>query len=67
MKGTASGKSVSIVHSDHYKTSFSYNWFDHTYKMQMYSRISGQFEKAVVRLFYASADGSRYAGSASRL
>ena len=50
MKGTASGKSVSIVHSDHYKTSFSYNWFDHTYKMQMYSRISGQFEKAVDEL-----------------
>ena len=50
MKGTASGKSVSIVHSGHYKTSFSYNWFDHTYKMQMYSRISGQFEMAVDEL-----------------
>ncbi len=50
MKGTASGKSVSIVHSDHYKTSFSYNWFDHTYKMQMYSRISGKFENTVDEL-----------------
>ncbi len=50
MKGAASGKSVSITHSDSYKTSFSYNWLDRTYKMQMYSRISGKFENTVDEL-----------------
>ena len=50
MKGAASGKSVSITHSDNYKTSFSYNWLDRTYKMQMYSRISGKFENTVDEL-----------------
>ena len=50
MKNTASGKSVSITHSDNYRTSFSYNWLDRTYKMQMYSRISGKFENTVDEL-----------------
>ena len=50
MKNAASGKSVSITHSDNYRTSFSYNWLDRTYKMQMYSRISGKFENTVDEL-----------------
>ena len=50
MQGTASGKTVSIVHSDHYKTSFRYDPQSRTYKMQMYSRISGKFENTVDEL-----------------
>ena len=50
MKGTFSGKSVSITHSDSYKTCFSYNWLDRTYKMQMYSRLSGKVENTVDEL-----------------
>ena len=47
MQGAASGKAVSITHSDHYKTSFRYDPQSRTYKMQMYSRISGKFENTV--------------------
>ena len=50
MKNAASGRSVSITHSDNYKTSFSYNWLDRTYKMQMYSRLSGKVENTVDEL-----------------
>ena len=50
MKGAASGKSVSITHSDSYKTSFTYNRWDSTYKMQMYSRLAGKFENTVDEL-----------------
>ncbi len=50
MKGAASGKTVSITHSDSYKTSFRYDSQSHTYKMQMYSRISGKFENTVDEL-----------------
>ena len=50
MKGAASGKSVSITHSDNYKTRFNYSWLDRTYKMQMYSRLAGKFETAVDEL-----------------
>ena len=37
-------------HSDHYKTSFRYDPQSRTYKMQMYSRISGKFENTVDEL-----------------
>lgn len=50
MQGAASGKAVSITHSDHYKTSFRYDPQSRTYKMQMYSRISGKFENTVDEL-----------------
>ena len=50
MQGTASGKTVSIVHSDSYKTSVRYDPQARTYKMQMYSRISGKFENTVDEL-----------------
>ena len=50
MKNAASGRSVSITHSDNYRTSFSYNWLDRTYKMQMYSRLSGKVENTVDEL-----------------
>ena len=50
MQGAASGKAVSITHSDHYKTSFRYDPQARTYKMQMYSRISGKFENTVDEL-----------------
>ena len=50
MQGAASGKTVSITHSDHYKTSFRYDPQARTYKMQMYSRISGKFENTVDEL-----------------
>ena len=50
MAGASSGKTVSITHSDNYKTSFRYDAQSHTYKMQMYSRISGKFENTVDEL-----------------
>ena len=50
MAGASSGKAVSITHSDHYKTSFRYDPQSRTYKMQMYSRISGKFENTVDEL-----------------
>ena len=50
MQGAAAGKTVSIVHSDSYKTSFRYDPQARTYKMQMYSRISGKFENTVDEL-----------------
>ena len=50
MQGAASGRTVSITHSDHYKTSFRYDPQARTYKMQMYSRISGKFENTVDEL-----------------
>ena len=50
MQGAASGKTVHITHSDSYKTSFSYDSHSSTYKMQMYSRISGKFENTVDEL-----------------
>ena len=50
MQGAASGRTVNIVHSDHYKTSFVYDRWDRTYKMSMYSRISSAFEDTVDEL-----------------
>ena len=50
MQGASSGRAVSITHSDHYKTSFRYDPQSRTYKMQMYSRISGKFENTVDEL-----------------
>ena len=50
MRGTASGRTVRIVHSDNYKTSFSYSALSRTYKMQMYSHAAGGFENTVDEL-----------------
>ena len=50
MRGTASGRTIRIVHSDNYKTSFTYNLLSRTYKMQMYSHAAGGFENAVDEL-----------------
>lgn len=50
MRGTASGRTIRIVHSDNYKTSFSYSVLSRTYKMQMYSHAAGGFENTVDEL-----------------
>ena len=50
MHGAASGRTVRIVHSDNYKTSFTYSLLSRTYKMQMYSHAAGGFENAVDEL-----------------
>ena len=50
MSGAASGKSIHIVHSDTYKTNFTYNRWDASYKMEMYSRAAGKFENTVDEL-----------------
>ena len=47
MSGAAAAKTINIVHSDSYKTTFSYNRWDHLYKMSMYSRAAGAFENTV--------------------
>ena len=46
----AAAKAINIVHSDSYKTTFSYNRWDHLYKMSMYSRADGAFENTVDEL-----------------
>ena len=38
------------MHSDNYKTSFSYSALSRTYKMQMYSHAAGGFENTVDEL-----------------
>ncbi len=50
MRGAASGRKISITHSDSYKTSFTYNLLSHTYKMQMYSRAAQAYENTVDEL-----------------
>ena len=50
MHGAASGKTVRIMHSDNYKTTFTYSAFSRTYKMQMYSHAAGGFENTVDEL-----------------
>ena len=50
MRGAASGKTVRIVHSDNYKTTFTYSVLSRTYKMQMYSHAAGGFENTVDEL-----------------
>ena len=50
MSGVAAAKTINIVHSDSYKTTFSYNRWDHLYKMSMYSRAAGAFENTVDEL-----------------
>ena len=50
MSGAAAAKTINIVHSDSYKTTFSYNRWDHLYKMSMYSRAAGAFENTVDEL-----------------
>ena len=50
MSGAAAAKTINIVHSDSYKTTFSYNRWEHLYKMSMYSRAAGAFENTVDEL-----------------
>ena len=50
MSGAAAAKTINIVHSDSYKTTFSYNRWDHLYKMSMYSRAASAFENTVDEL-----------------
>ena len=50
MSGAAAAKTINIVHSDSYKTTFSYNRWDRLYKMSMYSRADGAFENTVDEL-----------------
>ena len=37
LKGEPSAKKIAIVHSESYRTSFSYSGLSHTYAMQMYN------------------------------
>ena len=50
MKDAAVGKTVHIVHSDHYKTTFTYSLLSRSYKMQMYSRAADSFQNTVDEL-----------------
>ena len=50
MSGAAAAKTINIVHSDSYKTTFSYNRWERLYKMSMYSRAAGAFENTVDEL-----------------
>ena len=50
MSGAASGKSIDIVHSNNYKTSFRYDSGSRTYKMSMFSHAAGKFEDTVDEL-----------------
>ena len=50
VSGAAAAKTINIVHSDSYKTTFSYNRWEHLYKMSMYSRAAGAFENTVDEL-----------------
>ena len=45
MHRAASGRTVRIVHSDNYKTSFTYSLLSRTYKMQMYPGDSGDVQQ----------------------
>ena len=40
MRGTASGRTIRVVHSDNYKASFSYSALSRACKMQMGSRAA---------------------------
>ncbi|MGN0706735.1 MAG: DUF3048 domain-containing protein [Faecalibacterium sp.] len=50
MWGKPSGRTVEIVHSEHYKTLFSYDLLSQSYKMQMYSRAEKAFADTVDEL-----------------
>ncbi len=50
MDNAASCTKIRITHSDSYKTALNYSALDHTYKMQMYSRAAGAYEKTVDEL-----------------
>ena len=50
MWGKRSARTVDIVHSESYKTSFAYDSASHTYKMRMYSRAGKTFEDTVDEL-----------------
>ena len=47
--GLSPRRSLSLIHIC-YKTTFSYNRWDHLYKMSMYSRAAGAFENPVDEL-----------------
>lgn len=50
LSGCASGTTVQIQHSDHYRTHFSYAPATQCYRMQMYSRLSGTVEDTIDEL-----------------
>ncbi len=50
MTGCPTAKSIDIVHSDSYKTSFTYSNLSKTYKMRMYSHLAKKFEDTVDEL-----------------
>ena len=50
LSGKRSGQSVSITHSDNYKTSFKYDSWSKTYKMSMYSHADKAVSKTVDEL-----------------
>ena len=50
LPGAPSARSISIVHSDSYKTRFSYNSWNRNYKMEMYSHRAKAYETTVDEL-----------------
>ena len=50
LKGEPSAKKISIVHSESYRTSFSYSALSHTYAMQMYNSSKKATENTVDEL-----------------
>ena len=50
LKGEPSAKKIAIVHSESYRTSFSYSTLSHTYAMQMYNSSKKAAENTVDEL-----------------
>ena len=50
LKGESSAKKITIVHSESYRTSFSYSALSHTYAMQMYNSSKKATENTVDEL-----------------
>ena len=50
LSGSPTATSINIVHSDSYKTSFTYNNLSKNYKMRMYSHLAKKFEDTVDEL-----------------
>ncbi len=50
LSGCPTAKTIDIVHSNSYKTTFNYSNLSHSYKMRMYSQYAKKFEDTVDEL-----------------
>ena len=50
LPGAPGAKNISIVHSDSYKTRFTYNSWGHNYKMELYSHADKAYQNTVDEL-----------------